>query len=72
MTLKKLIRKYVGLCKQGYETIIITQVINDLRQVGSIGVEICKHCGKPENDSKHIRYGPDLDNPVKHQFEPRG
>lgn len=32
--------------------------------------EICKHCGKPENDSKHIRYGPDLENPgVKHLFE---
>jgi len=29
----------------------------------------CVHCGKPEDDSKHIRYGSDADNPVKHEFE---
>ena len=31
---------------------------------------LCRHCGKPESNSKHTRYGPDLDNPVKHEFEP--
>lgn len=30
----------------------------------------CARCGKPESDSKHIRYGNDIDNPVKHEFEP--
>ena len=31
---------------------------------------LCRHCGKPESSSKHTRYGSDLDNPVKHEFEP--
>ena len=31
----------------------------------------CAICGKPESDSKHIKYGPDEDNPVKHWFEPK-
>ena len=30
----------------------------------------CKICGHCEDDSTHIRYGNDLDNPVKHIFEP--
>lgn len=30
---------------------------------------LCSECGKPEQDSCHMRYGNDLDNPVKHQFE---
>ena len=33
MTIKKLIQKYMELTKQGYETIIISQVITDLRQI---------------------------------------
>jgi len=32
---------------------------------------LCQHCGKPANDSKHIKYGPDIDNPAKHEFEPQ-
>ena len=36
MTLQKLMDRYIQLSKQ-YETICITQVINDLRQVYSIG-----------------------------------
>lgn len=31
--------------------------------------EICKHCGKPEDDPLHAKYGPDLENPRKHPFE---
>lgn len=30
---------------------------------------LCPICGRPENDPKHVKYGPDLDNPVKHEFE---
>jgi len=30
--------------------------------------EKCAVCGKPKSDGKHIRYGNDLDNPVKHEF----
>lgn len=37
MTLQKLIAHYVKLMKQNYETIIISQVVNDLRQVKSLG-----------------------------------
>jgi len=37
MTLKKLIEHYVKLTKKNYETVCISQVINDLRQVRSIG-----------------------------------
>lgn len=33
MTVKKLIEKYQQLVKQNYETIIISQVISDLRQI---------------------------------------
>jgi hypothetical protein len=33
MTIKKLIEKYVNLQKMNYETIIISQVISDLRQI---------------------------------------
>ena len=33
MTVRKLIKKYTNLVKQNYETIIISQVISDLRQV---------------------------------------
>jgi hypothetical protein len=29
----------------------------------------CEVCGKPKSDSKHIKYGNDLDNPMKHEFE---
>lgn len=36
MTLKKLIERYIELSNNA-ETVIITQVINDLRQVKSIG-----------------------------------
>jgi len=43
MTLNKLIGKYIELQKEGYETIIISQVVNDLRLVRSIG--------KPTNKS---------------------
>jgi len=32
MTIQQLIDRYMKLYKQGYETIIITQVISDLRQ----------------------------------------
>ena len=32
MTIKKLIEKYMELQKSNYETIIISQVISDLRQ----------------------------------------
>ena len=32
--------------------------------------KICQQCGKAEDANKHIRYGNDLDNPVKHQFVP--
>jgi len=31
---------------------------------------LCKKCGKPRNYSRHILYGPDIDNPMKHEFEP--
>jgi len=31
-------------------------------------VDRCKECGKPRDDSKHVKYGPDEDNPVKHGF----
>jgi len=31
----------------------------------------CAECRNPESDSKHIRYGPDLDNPVKHEYKPK-
>jgi hypothetical protein len=37
MTLQKLKEFYLGLYKQGYETVTIAQVISDLRQVKSIG-----------------------------------
>lgn len=47
MTLKKLIKKYMRIQKLGYETMTIAQVINDLRQVGSIGKSTEK---KEEND----------------------
>ena len=33
MTVRKLIKKYTELTKQGYETMIIFQVISDLRQI---------------------------------------
>lgn len=33
MTVRKLIKKYTNLIKQDYETIIISQVISDLRQI---------------------------------------
>jgi hypothetical protein len=33
MTIRKLIETYTELNKQGYETIIISQVISDLRQI---------------------------------------
>lgn len=33
MTIQKLIDKYTKLYREGYETIIITQVINDLMQI---------------------------------------
>ena len=29
---------------------------------------VCSACGKPEESPLHIKYGPDLDNPRKHQF----
>jgi hypothetical protein len=29
----------------------------------------CVRCGKPKSDSRHIRYGADVDNPVKHEFQ---
>jgi len=32
--------------------------------------EGCIYCGKNENDSIHIQYGNDIDNPIKHYFEP--
>ena len=47
MTLNKLIEKYIELQIQGYETIIISQVIGDLRQVRSIG--------KPTNKSIYFK-----------------
>jgi hypothetical protein len=31
---------------------------------------LCSVCGKPEDDAKHIKWGPDLDNPVKHFYTP--
>lgn len=32
--------------------------------------KLCKYCGKTDLDTtKHVRYGNDLDNPVKHEFE---
>ena len=37
MTLCKLIEKYMQLMKSNYETIIISQVVTDLRQIRSIG-----------------------------------
>ena len=33
MTVKKLIDKYIALQKYNYETILISQVINDLREI---------------------------------------
>ena len=33
MTIRKLIKKYKELIKQNYETIIIGQVVSDLRQI---------------------------------------
>lgn len=35
MTVRKLIKKYTNLAKQNYETIFISQVISDLRQITS-------------------------------------
>lgn len=33
---------------------------------------ICIECGKPKSDeSNHVKYGCDLDNPVKHWFRPK-
>lgn len=32
--------------------------------------EICRHCGKPLWTPQHLLYGNDLDNPLKHEFEP--
>ena len=36
------------------------------------GEPTCIHCGQLERDKdgKHIRFGNDLDNPIKHHFEP--
>lgn len=34
--------------------------------------ELCVYCGKKKDHHKHIRYGNDLDNPVKHAFTPDG
>ena len=28
----------------------------------------CVVCGKPKDDSRHVKFGNDLDNPVKHMF----
>lgn len=47
MTLNKLIDKYIELQIKGYETIFITQVLDDLRQVRSIG--------KPTNKSIYFK-----------------
>jgi len=33
MTVRKLIKKYTNLVEQNYETIYISQVISDLRQI---------------------------------------
>jgi hypothetical protein len=33
--------------------------------------EVCAECGELSDSPKHIRYGSDLGNPVKHQFEPK-
>ncbi len=35
---------------------------------------VCRHCEEPLYDEagKHVHYGNDLDNPVKHEFEPSG
>jgi hypothetical protein len=33
--------------------------------------DICWHCGKPFSDSKHIKYGNDVENQTKHWFEPK-
>lgn len=29
---------------------------------------VCSACGKPKDHHRHIKYGNDLDNPVKHEF----
>ena len=47
MTLNKLIDKYIEIQKKGYETIVISEVVNDLRQVKSIG--------KPTNKSIYFK-----------------
>ena len=30
----------------------------------------CELCGKPQDHSTHIKWGNDLDNPLKHEFKP--
>ena len=39
-------------------------------EVGDSNGLNCKECGFPEDSPNHIRYGSDLDNPMKHEFEP--
>lgn len=48
--------------------------VRDLEKAGAlIAAEIdrllaCKECGKHKQHSVHIKYGNDLDNPMKHRF----
>lgn len=30
----------------------------------------CSRCGRIESNSHHVHYGADVENPVKHEFEP--
>jgi hypothetical protein len=46
------------------------QVMPDKRKPISKVREQCKKCGKPKSHNRHIRYGNDIDNPVKHRYVP--
>jgi len=41
-----------------------------LGHAGEGGKDLCRHCGKAYEDSKHIKYGNDYDAQNKHGFEP--
>ena len=41
-------------------------------QQGEGASPLCSVCGKPKEHSRHIKYGNDVNNPVKHYFTTQG
>ena len=51
------------------KTVILIETTDEHEAVKVLSGESCVQCGKPENNSHHSRYGADLNNPLKHEFE---